>query len=128
MGNAVEGWKMKVKSRCPLCKGARYLGGDPHVPGSTCPKCEASGEVIKEIDPKDISSFDSRPAAKDYICVCGYKENILRPLPSQIPHGWLQWGDDLVCKGCKSAIILAASVAAQNKVTQLKEQKSRASN
>ncbi len=108
-------WKIKVRLKCSTCLGEPEDG--------ICYACNGSGYNTQEIDPKDIEMFSDRPPAKEFRCVCGKPESILRPHLGQIPHSWMQWGDNLVCGDCKSKVLLSCAMAAAEKVQQIKESK-----
>lgn len=112
-------WKLKAKVDCLRCGGE----GDDYMTGNICTDCKGTGKVVQEVPPTDIETFLERPEKAEFICVCGKKEIILRPTLKQIPHGWLNWNGDFVCSKCKHLVILAAVVAADQKVQQLKEKK-----
>jgi hypothetical protein len=106
-------WKMKARTRCPLCKGD----------GSLCNYC-SGGKITIEVSPSEIKDFLARPEKAEFECVgCTKKETILRPLPSQIPSGWINWNSEVLCQDCKAKVILSAIVAIEGKITRLKESK-----
>lgn len=104
-------WKMKVRLPCHACGSKEGY----------CILCNGSRFITKEIDPKEVELFADRPPTQEYRCVCGKPESILRPHLGQIPHSWIQWGDDLVCSDCKSKVLLHCAMAAAEKVQQIKE-------
>lgn len=112
---------MKVKAVCPDCSGTKCID---YYPYSGCRTCQGSGEVVKEVPAKAVDKFIGRPEKEHFACVgCRKQEDILRPLPNQLPGGWLSWAGDIICIRCKSKVVLAALVAAEQKVRQMKETK-----
>ena len=111
-------WRLKVSIDCPDCKN----GYSPtfNIP---CKTCNSTGKVQKSVPPKAIDDFFLRPEKAEFVCVCGKKEIILRPTLNQIPSGWISWGGSILCSNCKTKIIYAAIMAANQKVMQLKERK-----
>jgi hypothetical protein len=113
------GWQLKFQVPCPTCIGKKFFDdSDP------CINCAGTGKVIKIVKPEEVDDFIDRPEKQNFACIgCRKKEDILRPLPNQLPHGWINWSGDLICFECKSKVLLAAIVAAEQKVRQLKETK-----
>jgi hypothetical protein len=106
-------WKLKTRVTCPHCSG---------VDSWECTTCDGVGKLQVELPPQKIEEFLDRPESVECVCVCGKKEIILRPQSlSQIPVGWVNWSNDLVCPNCKANMVYAALIAAQNKLTQIKE-------
>ena len=116
MADDVTPWNLKVQVTCPACDGAR---GDES--GTFCGHCSGRGTVLQEVAVSEISNFLDRPEHKDYQCVCGKRERVLRPRDLQIPVGWVQWNGYLVCSKCKAQIVQAAIQAASWKITDIKE-------
>lgn len=107
-------WTMKVRVICQDCGGS---GGDDV---STCSACNGKGHIMKKVLPNCIDEFSSSPPSAEFSCSgCRHKENILRPLQHQIPHGWINWGGALLCSGCKAKVVLAAIMGANKKVVEL---------
>jgi hypothetical protein len=40
-----------------------------------------------------------------------------------LPHGWMQWGTDMICTDCIYKMLHAAMTAAMQKISQIKEEK-----
>jgi hypothetical protein len=107
-------WQLKIQTPCSVCSGKN----------NDCSYCNGTGKVFETIKPSKIDTIIGRPEKQSFACVgCRKKEDILRPLPNQTPYGWLNWSGDLICFECKSKVLLAAIVAAEQKVRQLKETK-----
>jgi len=118
-------WKIKYRRECPDCSGVGELGGADIIsdPPISCGHCDGTGNVTVELDPENIELFSDRPESKEFRCVCGKPESILRPLLGQIPHSWMQWGEDLVCGDCKLKVLLSCAMSAAEKIQQIKESK-----
>lgn len=117
MGETTD-WKLKVKVDCPECKGT---GGEYDNHYEPCVSCKGTGKIVQEVEPKDIEAFSNRPPSKEFKCVCGNKEIILRPRLDQLPNGWVHWSGHILCLRCRNAVLQAALIAAADKVEQLKE-------
>lgn len=107
-------WKMKVRIKCRTCSGSWII---------PCDTCDNKGYTIEEVDPEHCELYTDTIKSRDYHCVCGKLEKILRPMLGQIPHGWIQWGEDLICGSCKSSVTLSSAIAVAEKIQQIKENK-----
>jgi hypothetical protein len=87
----------------------------------SCEICHGSGKIMQEVAPLDIEDFFGRPERLEFQCICGKKEIILKPMPRQLPHGWMQWGTDMICTDCIYKMLHAAMTAAMQKISQIKE-------
>ena len=108
-------WRLKVKVVCSACEGDAFFGSGP------CSRCEGTGKEVIMVEPKDIEVFANRPESKEYTCIHGKKEIILRPKLEQLPNGWVNWNSQLLCDVCKAQMVYAALMAAGNKIQQIKE-------
>ena len=118
-------WSLKVKVPCPECGGTK-IHDDNIEDWYVCPSCKGEGKVLGEVEPKEVEAYlKSRPEREDFECVgCGLSESILRPSIHQLPHGWLNWGGDILCNKCKTKVVYAALLAANQRVQKMKVDKS----
>ena len=107
---------MKVKATCSECNGSGFIGSF-RIDEEVCPICDGAGKTIIEVPAEEIDKLTTRPASIEHTCICGKKEVILRPISlQQIPHGWLNWSNNLLCGECKALVVYAALLGANQKI------------
>jgi RecJ-like exonuclease len=110
---------IKVKFPCIKCKGEGYID-DILEEYLQCPICDGEGHKVEWVEAREY--LDERTPAKEYTCLCGKVEGVLRPTENQIPSGWLTWGGVLLCDKCKVKVLYAGMVAMAAKVDELRNE------
>ena len=118
-------WQLKVKIKCENCHGIGWWeefdeNGNTRTEGA-CSECDGHGYHIREVHPDNVEEFLERRESADFQCICGKREQILRPREGQIPTGWICWDSNYLCSNCKLKVMLAAFQGAASKIQQIKE-------